>query len=196
MFADNIIDGSYVPSEVSHGGPFVSKIKPEALFRKEYFVVPISQNLHNSNGNTMFYCHVEYVNDVNEKIRNAYQLTITDNTHASANIKFGEIGKYKNCRWAFQQESRFRLLIFPFYPFLANPEDVSTIAINSIHHSFPVPFSEYFLKLNSEALDNIEITLHPNSSLSDRVIVETLCDKYAKKAIIKDSVLKGIVSLK
>lgn len=196
MFADNIIGGSNIPSEIPHEGYFVSKIKPEDLFRKDYFVVPISQNMQNCDGDTLFYCHVEYVNDVNEKTRDAYQLTMTDNVHASTNVNFGEIGKYKNNRWAFQQESRFRLLILPFNPILAHQDEVSTIAVNTIHHSLPVPISEYYLKLRSEALDNIEITLHQNASMSDRIIVESLCDRYAKNAVIKDSILKDMVSLR
>lgn len=196
MFADNIIGGNNVPSDIPHGGSFVSKIKPEDIFCKEYSVLPISQKLQDYKNDTLFYCHVEYVNDVNEKTKDAYQLTMKDNVHASSNINFGEIGKYKNNRWAFQQESRFRLLILPCNPFRMDSDVAGTIIFNTIHNSVPVPISEYFLKLRPEILDKIEITLHPNSTVSDRILVEALCDKYAQNAVIKDSLLKGRVALR
>lgn len=119
-----------------------------------------------------------------------------DATHASSNVAFGEIGKYKNKRWGFQEESRFRLLIFPFNPILCNPDDVSTVAVNAIHYGVPVPISEYYLKLKAEALNDIEITLHPNSTASDRVIVDALCFKYAQGATVKASELTDRVKMK
>lgn len=73
---------------------------------------------------------------------------------------------------------------------------VSTIAVNTIHHSVPVPISEYFMKLKKTALDNMEITIHPNATESDRVIVEALCSKYAQDAVIKPSELTDRVLLK
>ena len=158
--------------------------------------MPMATKFDPTKGDTLFYCHVNYVDDVYEKIKDAYQLTMTDATHASSHVSYGEIGKYKNKRWAFQEESRFRLLIFPFNPILCNPDEVSTIAVNSIHNSVPVPISEYYLKLRKEALNNIEITLHPNVTASDRVIIEALCAKYAQNATIKPSELTDRVVMK
>ncbi len=196
MFEDNVVGGGNVPSGIPHEGFFVGKIPAQDLFRKDYFVMPTATRFDSLNGDTLFYCHVNYVDDVNEKIKDAYQLTMTDATHANSHVSYGEIGKYKNKRWAFQEESRFRLLIFPFNPILCNPDEVSTIAVNSIHNSIPVPISEYYLKLRAEALNNIEITLHPNVTASDRVIIEALCAKYAQNAIIKPSELTDRVMMK
>lgn len=196
MFEDNVIGGSNVPAEIPHKGFFVGKIPAQDLFRSDYFVVPISVRQNPDCGDTLFYCHVNYVDDVNEKVRDAYRLTMTDTTHASSLVSYGEIGKYKNKRWAFQEESRFRLLIFPFNPLLCNPDEVGTIAVNSIHNSVPVPISEYYLKLKQEALNKIEITLHPNASCSDRVIVAALCSKYAQGATVKASELTDRVKMK
>lgn len=196
MFEDNVVGGNNVPSNIPHEGFIVGKIPAQDLFRSDYFVVPISVRQNPGGGDTLFYCHVNYVDDVKEKIKDAYQLTMTDATHASSQVSYGEIGKYKNNRWAFQEESRFRLLIFPFNPILCNPEEAGTIALNSIRNSVPVPISEYYLKLRQEVLNNIEITLHPNSTASDRVIVEALCAKYAQNAVIKSSELTDRVKMK
>lgn len=196
MFEDNVVGGSNVPQNIPHEGFLVGKIPAHDLFRNDYFILPATVRPQENGDDTLFYCHVEYVDDVNEKTKNAYQITMTDATHASSTVAFGEIGKYKNRRWSFQEESRFRLVILPFNPILSDPDMVSTIAVNTIHHSVPVPISQYFLRLKQSALDNMEITLHPNATESDRVIVEALCMKYAVNAIISPSELTDRVVLK
>lgn len=196
MFEDNVVGGNNVPQNIPHEGFLVGKIPAQDLFRSDYFVLPAAIRPQENGADTLFYCHVDYVDDVNEKTKDAYQITMTDATHASSNVAFGEIGKYKNRRWAFQEESRFRLVILPFNPILSDPDMVSTIAVNTIHRSVPVPISEYFMKLKNTALDNMEITLHPNATESDRVIVEALCCKYAQNAKIKPSELADRVMLK
>ena len=196
MFEDNLIGGSNVPQGIPHEGFFVSKIPAQDMFRKDFFVLPVATRLDSTKGDTLFYCHIDYVDDVNEKIKDAYQQTMNDASHVSSRVSYGEIGKYKNKRWAFQEECRFRLVIFPYNPFLCNPDEVSTIAFNCIQNSESVPISEYFLKLRPEVLDNIEITLHPNATVSDRVIIEALCAKYAQNAMIKPSELTDRVIMK
>ena len=196
MFEDNIVGGSNVPAEIPHEGFLVGKIPAQDLFRKDYFVFPISVRKDSDGGDTLFYCHVKYVDDVYEMTKDAFQLTMTDETHGNSTVAFGEIGKYKNKRWAFQEESRFRLVIFPFNPILCHPDQVSSIAVNTMRSNMPVPISEYYLKLKPEVLNNIEITLHPNATASERVIVEALCAKYAQDATIKVSELADRVNLK
>ena len=196
MFEDNVVGGSNVPQGIPHKGFWIGKIPAQDLFRRDYFVLPAAVKQKGNGGDTLFYCHVDYVDDVNKKTKDAYELTMTDDTHASSTVAFGEIGKYKNRRWAFQEESRFRLVIMPFNPILSDPDQAGSIALNAIHNNVPVPISEYFLKLRQESLDNIEITLHPNATESDRVIVEALCAKYAQSAVIKSSELTDMVVLK
>lgn len=196
MFEDHVIGGSNVPPYIPHEGFMVRKIPAQDLFRYDYFVLPISAKFDEKSCDTLFYSRVKYVDDVHEMVKDAFQLKKTDATHASSNIAFGEIGKYKNKRWAFQEESRFRLVIFPFNPILCNPHEVATIAVNSIRNNTPLPISEYYLKLRTEALNNIEITLHPNATPSDSIIVKALCDKYTNNAIVKPSELTDRVTLK
>lgn len=196
MFEDNVVGGSNVPQGIPHQGVWVGKIPAQDLFRSDFFVLPTAVKQEENGGDTLFYCHVNYVDDVNAKTKDAYELTMTDDNHASSTIAFGEIGKYKNNRWAFQEESRFRLVIMPVNPMLVDPNQAGSIVFNAINNNAPVPISEYYLKLRKETLDNIEITLHPNATNSDRVIVEALCTKYAHNAIIKQSELTDRVVLK
>lgn len=196
MFEDNVVGGGNVPQNIPHEGFWVGKIPAQDLFRSDYFVLPAAVRPQENGGDTLFYCHVDYVDDVNDKTKDAYQIEMTDATHASSNVAFGEIGKYKNKRWAFQEESRFRLVIMPFNPILSDPDQVGSIALNAIHNSVPVPISQYYMKLKQSALDHMEITLHPNATASDRVIVEALCAKYAINAVISPSELTDRVVLK
>lgn len=196
MFEDNIVGGSNVPAEIPHEGFLIGKIPAQDLFRKDYFVFPISVIKDSDGGDTLFYCHVKYVDDVNEMTKDAFQQTMTDETHEDSTVAFGEIGKYKNKRWAFQEESRFRLVIFPFNPIYCHPDQVSSIVVNAMRSNMPVPISEYYLKLNKEALNNIEITLHPSATASDRIIIEALCAKYAHNAVVKASELTDRVKMK
>ncbi len=196
MFEDNVIGGENVPAGIPVKGFIMTKVPAEDVFREDYFVSPIGMRIEDSQSDTLFYSHVKYVNDVKEETRDSYKLTMEDSTYASSSIAFGEIGKYKNKRWSFQEESRFRLLVLPFNPFLSDPDRVNTISINAFNNNIPVPISEYFLKLRSKSLDQMEITLHPNANESDRVIVEALCAKYAPEAIIKESELTDRVKMK
>ena len=68
MFEDNVIGGSNVPAEIPHEGFLVGKIPAQDLFRSDYFVVPISLRQNPDGGDTLFYCHVNYVDDVNAMI--------------------------------------------------------------------------------------------------------------------------------
>lgn len=196
MFEDNVVGGSNVPQGIPHQGFWVGKIPAHDLFRTDYFVLPVAVKQKENGGDTLFYCHVDYVDDVNEKTKDAYELTMTDATHASSTVAFGVIGKYKNKRWAFQEETRFRLVIMPVNPLLTDPDHAGSVALNAILNNVPLPISEYYLKLKPEVLSNIEITLHPNATANDRVIVEALCSKYAQSAVVKPSELTDRVVLK
>ena len=196
MFEDNLIDNDSIPSKIPVKGTIKTKIPAKDLLEQNYTVMPITARNNDPKTDSLFYCHVEYVDDVNEKTKDAFKQTMTDATHGSSNIAFGRIGKYKNKRWAFQEEARFRLLILPFNPFLSNPDTIPTIAANAFQNNKSLPISEYFLKLKQDALNQMEITLHPNATESDRIIVESLCAKYAQGATIKDSELTDRVVLK
>ena len=144
-----------VPRGHAHSNAFsVRRFGPSTLitlnaYSPRVFVLPAAVRIQENGDDLLFYCHVSYVDSVDEMTKDAFQLTMTDETHGSSCIAFGEIGKYKNKRWAFQDESRFRLVIFPFNPIYCNPDDVSSIAVNTIRSGVPVPISEYFLKLRS-----------------------------------------------
>ncbi len=163
---------------------------PPSEFEKEYMVLPIF-----TPGEGFFYRHIEYVDSVAEKTKNAFRLQPDGKGKADVSIELGEIGRYKHKRWGFQEETRFVLNIFPFNPFQANPNDISTIAIQAYLENRELGFTKYFMNLDENVLGNIEITLSPNANEGHRIMVEALVKQYAPNAIINDSRLGTLVKL-
>ncbi len=190
MFENNIIKDLTLPGGEKMEGEISSMLAPQDILNPDYFIFPFSSELTD-----LFYCRIDYVDDVKAKTSDAFKIWMTDSTHASAKIAFGEIGKYKNKRWAFQQETRFRLFAQPYNSIYADV-NIGNYALDAYLANKTLPFSKYFLSLRKDVLDEIEITLHPNSTESDKVIVDALCSEYAPKATIAESSLKGKVKLK
>ena len=59
-----------------------------------------------------------------------------------------------------------------------------------------VEFTHCNLHLNPSAFDSMEITMSPSSLPGQKIIVESLCSKYAPNAIIRDSDLIDLVKMK
>lgn len=190
MFENNRVKDLTLPGGEKMEGEISSMLAPKDILNPNFFIFPFSSELTD-----LFYCHINYVDDVKAKTADAFKIWMTDSTHAAAKIAFGEIGKYKNKRWEFQKETRFRIFAQPYNSIYADV-NIGTYALDAYLTNKPLPFSKYFLSLRKEVLDEIEVTLHPNSTVSDKVIVEALCSKYANKATIAESSLKGKVKLK
>lgn len=165
----------------------LSKAQLEA---PDHFVLPILT----FNGD-FFYRNVQYVDNVTEKTNNAVEIKPDAEGHTTANIAFGEIGKYKHKRWDFQKETRFVLTILPFNPLLVNPNEVGSVAVNSYMQNKSVGFDKYFMQLDERVLSDIEITLSPNATEGQRVIVESLAAQFAPNATIKPSSLGHLVKI-
>ena len=86
---------------------------------------------------------------------------------------------------------------FPFNFLIegANP-DISTIVTQNFLNNVPLPFEDYYMHLNDEVFESLEITLSPSATDAQRIIVECLKEKYAPRANIKDSSLGKLVRLK
>lgn len=77
-----------------------------------------------------------------------------------------------------------------------NKPEISTVLSYSILPNKPLPFKYYDIALKDEALDTLEITLSPSATEAQKIIVQSLIEKYAPKAIIHDSSLSSIIRLK
>lgn len=155
--------------------------------QKGYFVLPLFSLDDDSD---FFYRRIQYVEDVNEKTKEVVRVKCNSDGTAETNIAFGEVGRYKHRRWAFQEEVRFTLHIVPFNPFFEDMNNIGTIAMNAYFQNRPLSFTKYYMHLEEKVLSNIEITLSPNSTESHRIIIEALVAQYAPSAVIRESALK------
>lgn len=143
--------------------------------------------------NEFFYRKIEYVDDVYSYTKDAIQ----ERNNMIYNIETGKFGRYKHKRWEFQNESRFVLYAFPVNPYInGNKPNISAIVAQSFKNNMPLPFEDYYMYINDEAFENMEITLSPLATDAQRIIVECLKERYAPKAQIKSSSLGKLVRLK
>lgn len=162
-----------------------SKIPIDNIANMEYFVAPAFMN-------NSFYRKVVYVDDVSEMVQSAYK-----NDGLGITLRTGDIGTYKNRIWQFQNESRFVINIFPWtnghFDVSANhrgfhPVDLQTNA--------ELPIKEYDLPLKENVFEELEITMSPDFSYANEILLNSLVKEYAPKALVKESELKGMVVFK
>lgn len=192
MFKEYLVDKLNLGNDLSTQGFIMTKIPPQDMENPDFFILPIHDY-----DNDLFYRHIKYVDNVSEYTREAIKLTNIKDGRGDFHIDSKSFGYYKNTRWRFQDETRFVLYAFPFNPFRggANPE-ISTIVTQSLLSNKPLPFYYYDMSLTDEAVNTMEITLSPSATEAQRIIIHSLIDKYAPKAIIKNSTLGSVIRLK
>lgn len=172
-------------------GSMVLSLPSEEFENEGYFILP-----NQSIDSDYFYRKVQYVDDVAAKTRDSVIITPNEDGTYTGNISFGEIGRYKHRRWAFQNETRFALTIFPFNPIMCpNQVDVGTLALHACMQNKELAFTKYFMNLDERILDKMEITLSPSATDGLRTIVDALVRLYAPNAVVKSSSLGCLVKI-
>ncbi len=99
------------------------------------------------------------------------------------------IGLYKDIKWAFQKETRFRLFMIPQ---IINCESMDYDEFEKIiKENTYNPFNYIDLYLKESAFDDIEITLGPSATESNFLIVKAITEKYSPSAKIRGSILNS-----
>lgn len=200
MFKDyhypDIVDFYGIRFNTKESGWKVTKTPVEDMFNPDYMVFTL---LSSDIDKGQFYRTVEYVDDVNEKIKDSVTIEKVTNELNRINVKYANIGKYKHKRWAFEEETRFFLFIIPGMKFEMN-EHLNT---NFNQHLYDVwtnnlrnSISHYDMHLKEDVFNDMDITLSPHLTDAKRIIIEALRDKYAPKATISNSNLEGSVRIK
>ncbi len=122
---------------------------------------------------------------------------ILEQQETSVSLAFGELGRYKNLHWKFQNEWRYMLTILPFNLTQLNTtnmlNNLSLIASKLILGTEKQPFPHYDMKLSEESFSEMQITLSPRISAGNRIIVKSLIEKYNPSAELKESSLIGLI---
>ena len=111
-------------------------------------------------------------------------------------------GKYKRRIWEFQQECRFKFLVYPMEAKIVENLGKTEIDLNQMFsisgqcmrnvllNKQPISQEYYDAAMSSTALDNLQVMLGPRSSEAQETIVKALLNQYAPKSILKHSMLK------
>lgn len=170
-------------TDENNGKPLYSLIPITEIFEKGFYSAQMmSENL---------LYKVEYT-DNQDKL---YPRILNDDSE-SFTLNMGLIGKYKNLHWAFQHEWRYILNIIPLnlnQPVAKSIQDFQFIANKMRLGSAKQPFPYYDMTISDEAFNEMEITLSPAISLGNRIIVESLIEKYNCVAKLEDSCLLGLI---
>ena len=125
---------------------------------------------------------------------------INTGTHTAISTTYA--GKYKRKIWEFQQECRFKFLVYPMQEniveYLAKTEidfnqSFSILAQgmrNLILEKKPISQEYYDATMSASALDHLQVMLGPRTSVAQETIVKALLNLYAPKAVLKHSELK------
>ena len=160
------------------------------------YLLPLEQMLTNKymflppvNDSPLFYKKIVYVEDVFPKRDEIAKLDEKD-----MSIGFGEVGSYKNKRWAFQDEVRFRLVAIPNPQGMSysDPQFSNLFRLN-LKNNIELSFDHYDLKIKNTALDTLGVTLCPTAGESQKILVSSLLNQYAPQAVVEDSAFKGCV---
>lgn len=191
MFKEYLVSDTQI-GNLQFQGAILSKIPLQDMVNPNFFILPIQDYK-----NDMFYRHIKYVDDVSYFTKDAIQINNIHENRGDLHVDTKSFGYYKNNRWKFQDEVRFVLCALPMNPILEgkNPE-ISSMVIQSLLGNKSLPFDYYDMRLKDNAFENLEITLSPSATESQKLIVQALIDKYAPKAKVKNSTLGKLVRLK
>ncbi|NOQ27820.1 MAG: hypothetical protein GQ564_20860 [Bacteroidales bacterium] len=105
-----------------------------------------------------------------------------------------KVGIYKSRHWNFQSEWRFVLKILPnssLSPINKDKNELDLVSniIFSIKEGNKIPFNNYLVDIDESRFKDMEILLGPKHTKADKIIVESLVNKYNPNAKIAVSEL-------
>ena len=178
------IDNHIIVDPAPDGSSPKTFIPLQDMFDKKYMTPsPLDKNI---------LYKVEYTSDTNK----LYPQILSPKNDGYINMNYGDMGRYKIKYWEFQKEWRYKFFLFPInlnQPAQSVALESSNI-MNKIILGICTPaFPYYDLEIDATAFKQMEITLSPRISPANRIIAETLLEKYNPTAAIKPSVLTGLL---
>lgn len=134
---------------------------------------------------------VTYTND-----KNLLEPKIAAVTSENISLDLGSLGKYKNEGWRFQKEWRY-IMTFITMRFDKGVEESHKQFVQTGNRMLTgeetPPFRFYDLKIDPILFSEMEITVSPQLSPGNRVLLETLVEKYNPTAKIVESQYLGLI---
>ena len=174
---------------------FVSYFQMPLEAKGDYVAIPFN--------NEIKLYDIKYVDNQHEKIK-----TLIDNKGCGIAINTGDLGLYKDSRWQFQQESRYKIILYPINETIlkktigksGNPNfDIMFGLIESLGPSIltqsPLEETDFYINLTENSLEHIEIMMGPETSDAEKYIVEKLLAEFPQSSLT-ESYFKGKIKSK
>lgn len=130
-----------------------------------------------------FYTNIIYDKDY----QNLKKSSVTNHQNG-ININHAKnLVRYKNPIWGFQQESRFYLVVLPLPPLETFNGDRLKQMENIGSGDLKNELNHIDVCINPAVLDKIVVRLHPNCDIADKIIIESLLEKFTKNGKIEES---------
>lgn len=146
--------------------------------------------------NLAFAKEVEYHSEeeLKEKYKGLYSEVEQANGQYEISIMPLDFGRHKHRRWEFQKEYRFVLFILPLlekidFSKVESIEFMSNHLIDHLKNDKISPLKDFYVSLDQESLDNMEIMIGPLCSPADEILVNSLMAKYNIQTTIQKSKL-------
>lgn len=170
------------PSAILNGDVIDLIVPVQECFNDKYFVINYLYD--------KCFEKVEYTDEeelLSPKIFNKGQQGI--------DLKSAELGKYKNTYWEFQNEVRYVLRFLPLDVKKITPVSNAAQMVYDAFMNQKSFIDFYDLEIRDDAFASMEITLSPQFTAGNRILLETLKEKYNPNLKIVDSALKNRVKL-
>lgn len=110
-------------------------------------------------------------------------------------VNINDIGKYKRTHWSFQKEWRYMIFIWPL-TVEEMQQQKHYLMYERFKGEYNLGIQHYLLNIDSAKFEQMEITLGPNTSEGEKIIVESLVNEFNPKTKIHESKLKNKIRLK
>lgn len=179
-------DASVIEVRYDPSGEYFSPFDIHEIFGENHYIIPpFSLPISDSNAKKAFSKEVIYLpeSDLKSKYSDHYNEKLTKPGHAGLIIKPIDFGLYKHEQWAFQKEFRFVLFICPMDKKVDLRQSNFHQAINHslmkyIQAEWLSPIKDFFVKLDPNSIENMEIILGPHCTDEDVNLVQSLRKKY------------------
>lgn len=146
-----------------------------------------------------YYCAQAFQGNILEKVKYDENIMLLEpqvHNHDSngERLDIGKLGLHKSTYWDFQSEWRYRLIIIRMQYSSDSKKTEQAFAesmAKMIQGKEPAPLKYYDLDIDPRCFEEMEITCSPQMTYGNRVILETIIEKYNPCAKIVESELLG-----